>query len=196
MKTFSLACLISLVVVTSLSEPAQAGRRARRRTAIAVGVVAATASRSVVVVAPVVVPVAAKSKYTSLTPDLTITEMTTEGDSQCVTVKNIGQTTSPKAWLQIDFNRVSDGVLVATKKVRVVALRVNQSIRFRLHALPQGRVEAFAEVDPENLIAELNEQNNDFRVELAPQEPAQLEDVEVWVTPNATEGAGEQGQGA
>jgi hypothetical protein len=195
MRMLALACLATLVVGTSLADPVEAGRR-RRRVAIAAGVVAATTGRPTVVAvaAPRVVaaPIVTPTTYLALTPDLTITEMTTEGDLQCVTVKNIGRTASPETLLQIDFRRVTDRHLVATKKIRVSPLLVNQAIRFRLHALPHGPVQAIATVDPDRQVRETNERNNDLIIEIAGQtptiEPAPLDDINVWVTPDVLEG--------
>jgi len=192
MRAFSVVCLVSLVVATSLAEPVEAGRRGRRRAAVAVGIVAATARRPVAVAATVVArPTVARPTYAVLTPmptpDLTITEISTEGHLQCVTVKNIGQATSPETHLQIDFLRFSDGVLVATKRVRVLPLQVNQFVRFRLRSLPGGHVEVVAWVDPDHLVVESNERNNNMRIGIIPPppvaEPVALEDVEVWIVP-------------
>jgi len=191
MKTFALSCLATLVVVTSLAEPVEAGRRRRRRVAIAAGVAAVATSRPrVVAVAAgtvVAAPAVARTTYVVLTPDLTITDISTEGGLQCVTVKNIGQAASPETLLRIDFRRATDRFLVATKKIRVVPLQVNQSIRFRLHALPGGPVHAIAEVDPYHQVAETNEQNNDLTIKIASPppaiEPALLDDVDIWVAP-------------
>jgi len=70
----------------------------------------------------------------------------------------------------------------------VVAVSLaGQSIRFRLHAIPQGHLQAIARVDPGNRVAETNERNNDLRVEIAARPPtaelAPLDDVDVWVVP-------------
>ena len=184
MRTFSLVCLVTLVAATSIAEPVEAGRRGRRRAAVAVGIVAATARRPVAAAATVV----ARPTYAVLTPDLTITEMATEDNLQWVTVKNIGQSASPATQLQIDFRRYSDGVLIARKRVRVLALQVNQSLRFRLYALPSGHLNVVARVDPNHQVVELSERNNDLSTERAAHspavEPAMLEDVDVWMTPD------------
>ncbi len=190
MRTFSLLCLVSLVAVTSLAEPVEAGRRGRRRAAVAVGIVAATARPAAVVTPRVVAaPAVVRPAYVVLTPDLTVTEISVEGDLHCISVKNIGQVASPETQLQIDFLRLEDGVFLATEKVRVMPLQVNQSLRFRLHALPGGHVEVVAEVDPNHRVAEINEQNNELRLGIAPEppaaEPVALRDVEVWIVPEA-----------
>jgi len=196
MRTFSIVCLTTLIVVGSLTESAQAGRRGRRRAAIAVGVgvgvVAATARRPVVVAAAAV-PVARTTRGVLL-PDLTITDMSATDEGHCVTVKNIGQVTSPLTQIRIDFRRVTDGVLVATKKVVVRRLLVNQSIRYRLRSVPQDHVQATAHVDPYNRVAELNEKNNDLSLEIVNQPPELIEDVDVWVEPQQPNGEGQSGQ--
>jgi len=188
MRTFYAVCLVSLVSVTTLAEPVEAARRGRRRAAVAVGIVAATTRSPVVVAAAVSArPVRPVSPtVVVLRPDLIVTEISTEGDLHCVTVKNIGQVASPATQLQLDFLRLEDGALVATKRIRVLPLQVNQSLRFRLHSLPGGHVEVVAQVDPEHQVAETNEQNNELSIGLAPQppaEPAALQDVEVWIVP-------------
>jgi hypothetical protein len=199
MRIALFACLAALVTWTSLAEPAHAGRRQRRRAAavgagVGVGVAAATTRRPAVAAAaaPVVVAPAAVTRtvYVSSLPDLTISGMSVEGDLHTVTITNIGRTGSPESELRIDFRRMADGAPVATKLVRVPPLLVNQSLRFRLLALPLGHLRAAGQVDPDNRMAELNEQNNDRVLEIVNQPriaPAPLEDVEVLVAP-AVEG--------
>jgi len=105
-------------------------------------------------------------------PDLTVTEIVAEGDLHCLTVKNIGQATSPTTALQLSFRRRSDQRLFAKKRIRVLPIRVHQSIRFRLHGLPQGPVQVIAEVDPDHRVAETDEQNNDLTLTIAGRPPA------------------------
>ena len=115
MRMLAITCLATLVVMTSLAEPVEAARRRRRarRTVAAAGVVA-VATRRPRAVAPVIVaaPAVVQRPSVALTPDLTITEIVVEGDLHCITVKNIGQTTSPETRLRIDFRRVVDGAEV------------------------------------------------------------------------------------
>jgi subtilase family serine protease len=188
MRTFSIVWLTSLIVVASLAQPAEAGRRGWRRAAVAVGVVAVATSRPVVVAAAVV-PVA-RTTSGVLLPDLTITDMSATNEGHCVTVKNIGQVTSPLTQMRIDFCRVTDGVLVATKKVMVRRLLVNQSIRYRLRSVPQDHVQATAHVDPYNRVVELNEKNNDLSLEIFNQPTELIEDVDVWVEPQQPNAGG------
>ena len=190
MRAFSIYGLTLLGVVIHLSEPAEAGRRGRRRAAAAVGIAAVATRRPVVAGAAAV----AKPRRVTMAPDLTITEMSAEGDVHCVTVKNIGQVASPATRLRVDFHSMPDGALIARKELGVLSLLPNQSVRFRLHALPSGHVQVIAQVDPHNRVAETNELNNDLRTDIVtrpPVAPAPLDDVEVWVVPNVQDVEGE-----
>ena len=205
MRMLSLTFLATLVVVTSLAEPVDAGRRRRRtrRVAAVAGVAAVAAARPRTVVAPAVVPapvvvrgaavvappVVVPQTPVALLPDLTVTKISTEAEVHCITVKNVGQAASPETTMRIEFQRSLDGVIIASKEIRVAPLRVNQTVRFRLHLLPPGTSELIATVDPDNKVAEISEQNNDLFFQLAKPQPevapAPLEDVDIWVLPPA-----------
>ena len=98
-------------------------------------------------------------------------------------MKNIGTADSPSTHLKLEFRRVMNGVLVASQKVRVAPLKVNQSLRFQLNALPRGHVQMIAQVDPDQKVPELSEQNNELNADIDLQ-PEELAVVDVWVTPN------------
>lgn len=206
MKRIVICLLATTVAFASLAEPAQAGRRARRRAAVITGVatgtaagaaVVATRRRSTVVAAPVVVArpapvVAAAARPARATtvvaalPDLTVSDMVVEENRQCITVANIGRASSPESIVRVEFRDLADGALAAATTLRVPPLAINQSVRFRVHALPPGRLQADALVDPEDRIAERDELNNNLVVEAEflppPVEPTSLPDVDVYLS--------------
>jgi subtilase family serine protease len=57
-------------------------------------------------------------------------------------------------------------------------------VRIRISSVPVQNIQANALVDPDQLVAEINEQNNDLRVTLATEstatEPPTLADEGVW----------------
>ena len=198
MKTYSIICLTTLIFTASMAEPAEAGRRARRRRAavavgvgvgVGAGVAAATVRRRPVVAAaaPVASPVVAAPAPVVLLPDLTVTDIAVTDTGHCITVQNIGQAASPLTHMHIEFRRLADDALLATKLVRVRPLLVNQTIRFRLHAIPPGDVQAIVYVDPDNQVAESNEENNDRTADFITQQPELLEDVDVWFEPQQSQ---------
>lgn len=186
--------LVALAVASVLqsAKPADAGprRRALRTTAIvaaatggAAAVAAAPRRRTTVVAgAAVVAPVRTRPVAVVGAPDLTITDITAEGDALCVTVKNIGTAASPISRLQIDL--IKPGAdFVAGQTLRVVPLAVNQSVRIRVRSAPILGLEAQVRVDPRQELAELNERNNDLAVAFAEQPSgaaAVLEAEVVW----------------
>lgn len=171
MRFLACLCLAALIVATSLAPAAQAGRRRVRRAAVITGVaagtaVAATRRRPVAVVggaAPVIVarPVVQPAPVlVRLLPDLIVDEMRFERGVHRTTVKNIGQIASPATQMHVEFRRAADNTLLGAVTVQVPRLAPRQSIPFNLHALPPGRLQATALVDPENRVAEISEQNN------------------------------------
>ena len=199
MKRLMLILIVATVAVATLAEPVLAGRRARRRAAVITGVAAgagagaavAATRRTTVVVAPVVVAGRTKASPASVValPDLTVSDMTVEDHVHCVTIANIGRAAAPASTVLVEFRTVADGALVATTTMRVPPLAVHQSQRFRLHALPVGRLQVTALVDPANRITESDELNNNLVVDvewLPPMvEPTSLPDVDVDVAPAA-----------
>jgi hypothetical protein len=186
----------SLAVALLMVQPAEAGRRVRRaaRTtaivAAATGtaaVVAAAPRRTTVVVAaaPTVVAAAAVRVTPVGAPDLTITDVVSDGGVLCVTVTNIGTASSPRARLQVDLNRPGIGPL-AGYDAAVPALAINQAVRLRIRSAPIAGTDANLTIDPRDEIAELDEHNNATAIAFeapAPREPAILEAEVVWGQP-------------
>jgi hypothetical protein len=186
----------SLAVALLMAQPAEAGRRVRRavRTtaivAAATGtaaVVAAAPRRTTVVVAaaPTVVAAAAVRSAPVGAPDLTITNVVSDGDAMCVTVKNIGTAASPRTRLQVDLTRPGLGPL-AGYDAAVPALAINQAVRLRIRSAPIAGTDADLTVDPRDEVAELDELNNATAITFeapTPVEPATLEAEVVWGQP-------------
>jgi hypothetical protein len=186
----------ALAVALLMAQPAQAGRRVRRAARTTAIVAAATGTAAVVAAAPrrTTVVVAAAPTVVAATavraasvgaPDLTITEVVSEGDALCVTVTNIGTAASPRARLQVDLNRPGIGPLVGYE-ASVPALAINQTVRMRIRSAPIAGTDAKFTVDPRDEIAELDEHNNATAIAFAapaPREPAMLEAEVVWGQP-------------
>ena len=120
-------------------------------------------------------------------PDLTITEIAAIGDVLAFTVQNIGQVASPETRLEVALAQPTQAgppAMIESQNVRVLPLLPGQSVRIRLHSVPQADIHADALVDPDHLVAESNEQNNDLRVTLATEKvaevPPTLADDSTW----------------
>lgn len=96
-------------------------------------------------------------------PDLTLTEISVEGDALCVTVKNVGHAPSPETRLEVALMELTSDSIEA-QNVRVLPLQPNQSVRIRIRSIPVSNIAVSALVDPDYLVAEYNKNNNDLQL--------------------------------
>ena len=194
MKRALIICLAVLTFLT-LDNSAEAGRRKERRaekkgggayagayqkrgssSGSAYSVAKTSYAQPTPAAAPVPTPAPAA-------PDLTITEIATIGEVLAFTVQNIGQVASPETRLEVALTK-PQAALIESQNVRVLPLLPGQSVRIRLHSVPQADIHADALVDPDHLVAESNEENNDLRVTLATEKvtetPLTLADDSTW----------------
>lgn len=186
----------ALAVTLLMVQPAQAGRRVRRAARTTAIVAAATGTAAVVAAAPrrTTVVVAAAPTVVAATavraapvgaPDLTITDVVSDGDVLCVTVTNIGTAASPRTRLQVELNRPGSAPLASDDAV-VPALAIKQAVRLRIRSAPFWGTEAEFRVDPRDEVVELDEQNNATAITFAaptPAEPATIEAEVEWGQP-------------
>lgn len=130
-----------------------------------------------------VAPVAYAEPVPAAAPDLTISEIATLGDTLIFTVTNVGAAPCPETKLNISLAK-PQAAQWESENVRVLPLLPNQSVKIKIKSAPAGEIETEALVDPDQLIAESNEENNDLRVKLAGKElantPPTLADEATW----------------
>ncbi len=183
MKRALIICL-AIVTLLAVESSAEAGRRKDRKAAKkgGGGVYAGAYQRKSTSSYPVVAASHYKPVITAA-PDLTIAEIATVGNVLTFTVKNIGQTASPETRLEVALGEPQTNHLEA-QNVRVLPLQPNQSVRIRINSAPVENIHAQALVDPDHLVAEANEQNNDLNVTLAKKsiasEPPTLAEEHNW----------------
>jgi hypothetical protein len=129
-----------------------------------------------------VAPVAYAEPIPAAAPDLTISEIATLGDTLVFTVTNVGNAACPETKLNVTLAKPQ--AAFESENVRVLPLLPNQSVKIKIKSAPTGDIETAALVDPDQLIAESNEENNDLRVKLAGKDlvgtPPTLADEATW----------------
>jgi hypothetical protein len=184
MKRALIVCL-AIVTLLAVENSAEAGRRKERRTAKKGGAAAAAYYRPRQTTAVAAAPVAAGYAQPTIAPapDLTITEIAVVGDALAFTVKNIGQAASPETRLDVTLTK-PQAEEFESQNVRVLPLLPDQSVRIRINSVPAQSIRTIAFVDPDHLVAESNEQNNELRLTFAADiqvaQPPTLADENVW----------------
>jgi hypothetical protein len=130
-----------------------------------------------------VAPVAYAEPVPAASPDLTISEIATLGDTLVFTVTNVGAAPCPETKLNVSL-ATPQAAAWESENVRVLPLLPNQSVKIKIKSAPTGDIETAALVDPDQLIAESNEENNDLRIKLAGKQlagaPPTLADEATW----------------
>jgi hypothetical protein len=130
-----------------------------------------------------VAPVAYAEQVPPAAPDLTITEIATLGDTLVFTVTNIGKAACPETRLNVSL-ATPNSTAWESENVRVLPLLPGQSVKIKIKSAPMGDIHTEAFVDPDQLIAESNEENNDLRIKLVEKElasaPPTLADEATW----------------
>ena len=184
MKRALIICL-AIVTLLAVESSAEAGRRKDRKAAKkgGGGVYSGAYQRKSSSNYYPVVAASHQKPIITASPDLTISEIATVGNVLTFTVKNIGQTASPETRLEVALGEPQSNQLEA-QNVRVLPLQPNQSVRIRINSAPVENIHTQALVDPDHLVAETNEQNNDLSVTLAKEsiasEPPTLAEEHNW----------------
>jgi hypothetical protein len=130
-----------------------------------------------------VAPVAYAEPIAAGAPDLTITEIAAVGDTLVFTVTNIGNMACPETKLNVMLAK-PQATQFESENFRVLPLLPSQSVKIKIKSAPTAAVQTEALVDPNQLIAESNEENNDLRVKLAGADlasaPPTLADEATW----------------
>jgi hypothetical protein len=130
-----------------------------------------------------VAPVAYAEPVPAAAPDLTISEIATLGDTLVFTVTNVGKAPCPETKLNVSL-ATPQSTAWESENVRILPLLPSQSVKIKIKSAPTGEIETEALVDPDQLIAESNEENNDLRVKLAGKDlasaPPTLADEATW----------------
>jgi hypothetical protein len=185
MKRLLIICL-AIVTLLAVGSSAEAGRRKDRRAAKKGGggvyagayqrksssgygshaAVAATPVTAASYAAPTPASPPAGAPTLAAACDLTITEIAAVGNALSFMVKNVGTAASPECRLEIIVAKPQAAELEA-ENVRVLPLEPNQSVRIRIAGVVPQNIKVQALVDPDRLVAEANEQNNELKVTLA-----------------------------
>ena len=196
MKALTLSCLVSLVVVTSLVDTAEAGRRRRRRS----GAVASAAASSVVrreAIATAVSRPAVEAATNTITtilpfqaiaaPDLTITSCKDEDDIFLIEIHNKGQASAQATYVQLEFTHPEDATMLAMQKVLIAPLEAGQVTTLQLSTYGLNKFPFAVHVDPDNSVVEISEKNNMYSPELEkpplPPRPVSMEKLEEIMEP-------------
>jgi hypothetical protein len=129
-----------------------------------------------------VTPVAYAEPIAPGAPDLTITEIAAVGDALVFTVTNIGNMACPETKLNVTLAKPQ--AAFESENFRVLPLLPSQSVKINIKSAPTVDIQTEALVDPDQLIAESNEENNDLRLKLAGKDlasaPPTLADEATW----------------
>jgi hypothetical protein len=130
-----------------------------------------------------VAPVAYAEPVPAAAPDLTISEIAALGDTLVFTVTNVGNMACPETRLNVSLAK-PQAAQWESENFRVLPLLPSQSVKIKIKSAPTGDIETAALVDPDQLIAESNEENNDLHIKLAGKElasaPPTLADEATW----------------
>lgn len=130
-----------------------------------------------------VTPVAHAEPVPAAAPDLTISEIASLDDTLFFTVTNVGAAACPETRLNVSLATPKSAAW-ESENVRVLPLLPGQSVKIKIKSVPTGEIETAALVDPDQLITESNEENNDLHIKLAGKElasaPPTLADEANW----------------